>query len=133
MRLQYYKPNKITRVSFVLILKAVVNRNLLLFLFSAIEQRGTNPDEDFWDDANLICPKDGCRIQDMDALQRCVTKNGHNIFYLVGPNAPTFSDISLDIEWMAELYEDLTRDTTKMDQKLRLWTRTRLRETEVRS
>ena len=71
----------------------------------------------------------------MESLKRCVNKNGHNTFYvyLVGPNAPTVDDISLDIERMARLFEDLTKDSTKIDGKLCSWSRHRRRELEVRA
>ena len=70
----------------------------------------------------------------MKSLKRCVNESGHDTFYLVGPNAPSIEDISLDIEWMADLYEELTRDSTAadIDRKLLLWSRIRRRELEVR-
>ena len=67
----------------------------------------------------------------MECLKRRVNKDGGITFYLVGPNAPTIDDMSLDIEWMADLYEELTFDSTEIDEKLRLWTRMRQRRREL--
>ena len=87
----------------------VLNPDVLLVIGSVESQY----DEGQFDKTDLVCKEDGREVLDMESLKEHL-KEGHKVFYLVGPKS--FPDErSRNIDLVVRLYRELMKGAAAVD------------------
>ncbi|GAV02948.1 hypothetical protein RvY_13449 [Ramazzottius varieornatus] len=90
----------------------------------------TGYDDHTWYEANLMCFDGGRRVRNLDTLRRYIAER-HDVFFLVGNQAPTCEEIALNMEEVAEWYKELMRRSQSVEANVRLWPHRRRDELEA--